>query len=228
MKKFFIGSDVGKKEIHFTIYWEGKVINYKVVLNKKNELRKYIKSVLSLLESMCDQDEEFDLIVAMEHTGIYTNKLLDVLVKMEIKGSVINAFKIKKTAGLDRSKNDKIDSKMIAEYAWRYYDELEIYIPMNPILVEIKTLSKQRIKLVKIQTKLTQGSEDQKEFLDSNTSQFLNHNIKPVLKTLGKAIKQIEEKIISLIKSDTQLKENYDISISVPGIGPIIACALLS
>jgi len=29
MKRFFIGSDVGKKEVHFTIYLEGKTINYK-------------------------------------------------------------------------------------------------------------------------------------------------------------------------------------------------------
>ena len=151
MKTFFIGSDVGKKEIHFTICLEGKIVNYKAVNNKRYELKRYIKSALSLMKSMdFEEDVDFDVIVAMEHTGIYINKLIDVLIKMNVKASVINAVKIKKTAGLDRGKNDKIDSKMIAEYAWRFYDELEIYSPMNPILVEIKTLTKERVKLVKM------------------------------------------------------------------------------
>lgn len=228
MKRFFIGSDVGKKEIHFTIYFEGKSINYKVVPNNKKALKRYFKSGLSFINSLCIRDVEFDVLVAMEYTGIYVNKLTNILVEMEIKTSLINAAKIKKTAGLDRSKNDKIDSKMIAEYAWRFYDELTIYTPMNPILQEIKILTKERANLVKTQTKLTQGRADQKEFLDKNASQFMGHNIQPVLKTLARAIKNIEEKIEALIKSDTELKQNYDLAISVPGIGPIIACALLS
>jgi len=71
MKKFFIGSDVGKKEIHFTIYYEGKIILYKVISNKKNDLKRYIKSALSLIQSMCAHENEYDIVVAMEHTGIY-------------------------------------------------------------------------------------------------------------------------------------------------------------
>lgn len=228
MKRFFIGSDVGKKEIHFTIYCEGKIILYKVINNKKNDLKRYIKSALSLIQSICANDNEYDVVVAMEHTGIYINKLIDILVKMEVKASVINAAKIKKTAGLDRGKNDKIDSKMIAEYAWRYYDELQIYTMMNPILEEIKTLSTERAKLVKTQSKLTQGREDQKEFLNRITSQFMAHNINSTLKMLERAIKNIEERIVELIKTDAELKENYDLAISVPGIGPVTAGALLS
>lgn len=228
MKRFFIGADVGKKEIHFTICFEGENINYKVISNTRKALKSFIKSALSFINSLCTHEVEFDLIVAMEHTGIYINKLTNVLVEMEIKASIINAAKVKKTAGLDRGKNDKIDSKMIAEYAWRYYDVLTIYTPMDPILQEIKTLSKERAKLVKTQAKLTQGRADQKEFLDKNTSQFMGHNTKPVLKTLERAIKNIEEKMEELIKKNPKLKENYDIALSVPGIGPIIACALLS
>lgn len=228
MKRFFIGSDVGKKEIHFTIYFEGKSILYKAISNKKNDLKSYIKSAVSLIQSMCEHENEYDLIVAMEHTGIYINKLIEVLIKMDVKASVINAVKIKKTAGLDRGKNDKIDSKMIAEYAWRYYDELEIYAPMDPILVEIKTLSKERAKLVKTQTKLTQGRADQKEFLAKNISQYLSQNIKSTLRMLEKAITNIEERIVELIKTDVDLKENYDLLISIPGIGPATAGALLS
>jgi len=228
MKRFFIGSDVGKKEIHFSIYLEGKVIVYKAIPNKKNDLKRYIKGALSLIQSMCIKHEEFEVVVAMEHTGIYINKLIDVLVQMRVKASVINAAKIKKTTGLDRSKNDKIDSKIIAEYAWRFHDEIEIYVPMSPILTEIKTLSKERAKLVKTQTKLTQGREDQRAFLDKKTSQFMSHNIKSTLKMLKKAIKNIEGRIVELIKMDVKLEENYDILISVPGIGPAIAGALLS
>ncbi len=227
MKRFFIGSDVGKNEIHFTIFYEGKTILYKKINNKKNDLKKFIKSATSLIESICG-DSDYHLVVAMEHTGIYVNKLLDVLMKMDVCTSVINAFKIKKVVGLDRSKNDKIDSKMIAEYAWRFSDELDIYTPMNPILVEIKTLSKQRAKLVKIQTMLIQGGKDQKDFLPKNISQFMAHNIKSTLRMLEKAIKDIEKRIVELIKEDKDLKENYDLIRSVPGIGPATAGALLS
>lgn len=225
MKKIVIGADISKNHIDFTLYSEGTAMMHRQVDNNKKKLNEFL---LELLDMISIEWDHFEIIVALEHTGIYGELLLQVVTNLNIKASVIHSALIKKVSNFDRIKNDKVDSKLIAEYAWRFWDKLNIYKPLAAVLKDIKTLMSERSKLVKTRTILTQGRSDQKIFLNKKTTQFLEHNINSTIKHLNKAIADIEEKVYELILQDEELENNYNIAISVPGIGKVTAAALLS
>lgn len=92
----------------------------------------------------------------------------------------------------------------------------------------IKSLMSERAKLVKVKQILTQGRVDQKEFIGLHTMKFLVDNLQSTLDDLNEAISNLEDKMLQLIKTDEDLAENYNIAISVPGIGQCTAIALLA
>ena len=55
----------------------------------------------------------------------------------------------------------------------------------------------------------------------------LKENVKKSLTALKEEQKLVEEQIHQLIQADERLKELFDLMVSVPGVGPVIATELL-
>ena len=55
----------------------------------------------------------------------------------------------------------------------------------------------------------------------------LKSNVKKSLTALKEEQKAVEQQIQQLIQADARLKELFDLMVSVPGIGPVIATELL-
>ena len=52
-----------------------------------------------------------------------------------------NAYAIKHSSGIQRVKNDKADSAIIAEYAWRQQDKVVPFEPLNESLAQLRRFS---------------------------------------------------------------------------------------
>lgn len=90
----------------------------------------------------------------MEHTGIYNAHLLSFLRKISLPIWLESSLQIKKSGGLQRGKNDAIDAQRIAEYAFRFRDQMRLWQPPRPVVQKLAALSalRQRLLLVRQQT----------------------------------------------------------------------------
>src|SRR5688572_2845861 len=80
------------------------------------------------------------LIVCLEHTGIYSYPMLDYLVKNGIKACVEPALQIKQSQGMKRGKSDQIDARRIAQYAYKNRQDLRFWAPQRKSIQKLKAL----------------------------------------------------------------------------------------
>ncbi len=81
---------------------------------------------------------ETDTLFCMEHTGVYTRKLVHYLLSREVAVWLETPLQIKRSIGLVRGKDDKIDSERIARYAFLQQDKA--------ILVNLSGLTIEKLK----------------------------------------------------------------------------------
>ena len=80
---YFLGIDVSKSTLDLALVDGGIVISEQQIPNEKSSLKSYLKQVKQSMNLSFNQ-----LVVCMEHTGIYNYRALEVLHKSKI---IINA-----------------------------------------------------------------------------------------------------------------------------------------
>ncbi|MEZ4912109.1 MAG: transposase [Saprospiraceae bacterium] len=165
MLKFTVGADISKDKINFALRFLNDYILETEVENTTSALNKFIKQVQSLVKSLAnDKKSEYPLEFIMEHTGIYGNLLIECLTGHKVTIYVVAGLEIKKSTGITRGKNDKIDAQRIADYGVRFADKLKPYTLCDQTLTELKGLNTKRTQLVRIKAQLTQARIDNKKF----------------------------------------------------------------
>ena len=107
----FLGIDVSKKKLDCCLRLGNKIILEEIIPNTPAGIRQFFRKIAKLV------DLQF-LLVCMEHTGIYTNHLLNFLQTKKQAVWVEAGIQIKLSAGLTREKNDKVDAQKISDYAY--------------------------------------------------------------------------------------------------------------
>lgn len=122
--RYFIGIDIAKATLDWAVY-DGK----KMVLQTSTpNTITGIKTALRLLKMLPTWNPQ-QAVFCMEHTGIYNAHLLDFLHKLHFPIWLESSLQIKKAGGLQRGKTDSIDAQRIAEYAFRFRDQLRLWEP---------------------------------------------------------------------------------------------------
>lgn len=148
-KKYFIGVDISKDHLDLAIV---KKDGYGVFKDKKvaNSFKGYgrIKSWLTK-----EKLQPTDCLFCMEHTGTYDLLLFAWLSQMGIEYCVEPAIQIKRSLGLTRGKNDKVDARRIAEYALTNRARVDGFSLLSKLLLQIKQLLTYRDQLIKIKVR---------------------------------------------------------------------------
>lgn len=228
MESIIVGGDISKDKINFAVQHGNQVIHECEIKNTYSALKSFIKEVQQIAAAYSESTVKAHLIFVMEYTGIYNNILLSCLVDKNIDTYVCSGLAIKNASGLIRGKNDKIDAIRIADYGLRHYDKLKKYEPSSEIINELKILNTQRAKLVKMKNQLTQGHDDVKKFHSKKMYQILQKSTQKVKDELENSISDIDKKMIDVIGKDDDVKANFNIAVSVPGVGIVTAIALIS
>jgi len=162
----------------------------------------------------------------MEATGVYYENLANYLYQKGFNVHVVLPNKAKKFAeSLDiKSKTDKLDSKFLSRLGLER--KLINWAPPEPIYKELKELTRERARLVKIRSQF------------KNTLHALNYSYKAGLKTVNrtesiiklfdKKVKQIESEIALKVKSNQNVTNNVNKLISIPGVGEITAVTIIA
>ena len=156
MKKIFIGIDFSKEKFDATLIKaeglkECAPSVHEVFDNKTSGFRRLVKWV----EGQSDGLPADSRLFCGENTGGYSIALSNYLYASGYKIWLECAYKIKHSAGIQRVKNDKADSRAIAEYAMRNHDKMIPYKPMSPSLTCLREVFLYRHSLVKQKVALT-------------------------------------------------------------------------
>ena len=166
-------------------------------------------------------------VFCMEHTGTYGLLLFAWLSQMELDYCVEPGLKIKRSLGLTRGKNDKVDARRLADYAFTNKAKLEVFKLPSTLLIQIKQFLTYREQLVKIKTSLKNSLKSHKTYQKVSGISTIPNEIQEQIESKEKRIHQIEHQIIELIKTDSEMKKNYELATSVKGIGFVIAAFML-
>jgi transposase len=146
--------------------------------------------------------------------------LVFAVLEKGLPAKVINPARIRnyaKSCGMF-AKTDKIDAKLIAQFAAerniktqekqsRKINDLKGLMALRRALVACKRLLKAQMELQNTKFAIAQANEE--------------------IKHLDEKIKKIEKKVLSLIEDEKELKENFDILKTIPGVGDIVAATLV-
>lgn len=222
-KKWFIGIDISNETLDVSIVNEQYPNQFK---DKKvsNDIAGF-ESILKWFKSLKVNPK--DCMFCMEHTGTYGLLLFGWLESKGITFSVISGLEIKKSLGLTRGKNDKVDARRIANYAREKNRTLPIYHLPGKNIVQIKQLLTFRDQLVRYQTGFKNSKNHHKQYGIVTKNEAIVEDIELLIKDLKKRILALEKEIIAIIKSDEDLKKNFDNASSVKGVGLITTAFMI-
>ena len=214
LQSYFIGVDISKQKIDVA------VLNASNTVLLEQELHNSVSSISKFFLTLKRKFKiDFSsVLTCCENTGVYGKPLERVCSKMDIALWVESAFKIKKATHDIRGKSDQKDARRIADYAMRYEDKRKDHEHLSEELSELKTLQNGREALLKSRTMYSNQLKESKQF-DPSTYKNLKAIYGPVLRSIEKQLKSIEEKVSAIVKQSSELKKSHELLTSIPGIG---------
>lgn len=220
--RYFIGVDISKATLDWAVF-DGKTI---VLQSQSANSETGIKTSLKLIKAL-PGFKMAESVCCMEHTGIYNAHLLTYLRKISLPIWLENSLQIKKSGGLQRGKNDAIDAQRIAEYAFRFRDQMRLWQPPRLALLKLAALSSLRQRFLLVRQQLQQPLTEQEGFVEPELQKQLAKNCQASLKAIKADLESVDKQIDELIQKDDRLKELFDWITSVPGVGPATATEVI-
>lgn len=225
MKNLFIGIDFSKLKIDASFFERGKmkVFTHKVFENNKEGF----KQMLSWLKTQSDVPMG-EWMFCGEHTGLHSHPLSEWLTSKGLFIWIDSPLQIKCSMGIQRIKSDKVDSKQLALYAYRFEDRARQYTTASKALKSLRLLYAFRGRLIKNKVSLSQAATEMRAVIkrDPTARSIYEQSIREV-RRLEKEIKQINDKMLECIKQDPDLYENYKLLTSITGIAFVNASAMI-
>lgn len=164
-------------------------------------------------------------IICIEATGVYGEHLCYWLTARNFRIAVEPPLKVKRAFATSTHKNDEIDSRKIAEYAFRFRDELHFWQPKEEVLEQIRVLLTTREQFVQQRT----ANVNSLNMLKRKVVQtpMANEYYQSNIERLSKQIKNIEKEIQRLIDKDQHFKKTTSLLKSIPGVSILLAANLL-
>ena len=209
----FVGCDVSKTTLDFAIYERGKDYRMFPHIQVANSvegfqaMRKWLRTFKINIK---------DVVIAMEHTGVYSNALAEWCFKKGITFVILHPMDVKNSCTRGRNKTDMVDAQYIADYVYTMREKLEPSTPEAPVIKKLRQLRNERQLTVRTRTSYL---NQMKTVTNTDTLQ----RMKKLTAILTEQIKAIEAAIKKEIESDSAIKKTYELLTSIPGIGLVNA-----
>lgn len=219
---YFIGVDVSKKKLDICVMCDSKVVSEEQVSNHQQAITKLInelKRELNMTNENC--------LICAEHTGQYTYPLICACKSMDCRLWIENPTQIKYCSGMTRGKNDRVDAKRIATYAFRFYDQAVYYKRPSEELVRLNQLEAERTLYMVDLSKYKAQVTDQKDFMPKALYKSKSDRLKLLISSLEQVLKRIEAEMNEIIESTKILSRQMDLLMSIDGVGRIVAMNMI-
>ena len=225
MKKTVIaGIDFSKKTLDVSYFIMGSMQDY--WYKQFSNTEQGCKEMIGWIKQ--NHKDTSDWLICGEYTGIYCMTAATVFNDSDLDLWLENPRQIKLSSGMSREKNDKIDSYQIALYAARFTDRAKLYKPQSETLLRVRELVRFKDRLTKTKTQLSVAANELKTVRkDREETDYICDSSKSLVDQINAQIKDVEKKMLKLLKTDPDLKQLYKIITSVVGVGMQTAIYLL-
>lgn len=210
MNPLVIGIDISKQKFDCAFSTDGKTWKHKVFDNTP-------KGFESLAQELPNPDS---VRAAMEATGRYGDALATYLYEKGCTVSVLNPAQIRYYAKscLTRSKTDKVDARVIAEFALKH--ETTPWKPLPETLQNVKALERYLETLKEDRTRVSNR-------LEAERNQQVRAHLEENKQFIDQQIKQIQASLKEIAKTAPDINQSVTLLQSIPGIGETTAFGLL-
>lgn len=221
--RFFVGIDIASATFTSAVGVMGEkwqvVVRPATFDNEYNSFAKYLKWL---------QEHEIkaeNSVICMEATGVYNEVLAHFLIANGYRVAIEPPLKVKRAFKPAGHKSDPVDSAQIAEYAYRFWDELTLWKPREEILEQIRTLLTVREQLVVERT----GHYNALHALQrkARRTPLAEKVHEKAILELKAHIQEVETEIQRLIDQDPDFRNMITLLISIPGVGLLLAAHML-
>jgi len=221
--KFILGIDMSKAFFNYCL----KNLNLETV--EEGKVDNNSEAIFSFITDLLDRNKALkieDVILIMEHTGVYVQHLSNCWLSKEGKLSIVPATRVSEllggACGWDE-KTDSLDARRLAEYGGRYSDQLELWQARPQNLELLRRLHGQRKRLNDVLNILKVPAKESREFDSPILGKTISDNQAQSILALKSDLKQVEKQLMQLILDDPQLSTLFELITSVDGVGPVTA-----
>ncbi len=220
--QFFVGIDISKLTLDITVLEQNQKCCYHQIENNKKSINAWLKSIVKEFKI-----NSGNTLFCMEHTGLYNEFLLACLSQKKLSIWLETSINIKHSIGMQRGKNDQLDSQRIAEYAYLKRDSARLWQAPRGIIRELQVLSRVRTRLINSIKQLSTSMKEDALFLSKRISSDANKMVSHSTKALKKDLEGINKKIETIIADDPYLSVLFKRITSVEGVGKVTATEMI-
>lgn len=136
-------------------------------------------------------------------------------------------LQIKRSMGIQRAKDDRIDAIKIAEYARKNHLSIRKWEKPRKCVEELATLYSIRRRLLKVKKVLRSSLPTETYFLSTSDRLSRLSYINQTLNAINDDLEKVEQAAAELIKSDKRLDTLRTLIMSVPRIGEVTAAQII-
>ncbi len=214
-----IGIDVSKLTLDACIH------SQQIFTQVPNTKKGYLKLLSWATKSTgCSLEQA---LFCFEHTGMYSHALACYMSEKQMNYIMVPGLEIKRSLGIQRGKNDQIDAKKIAQYAYRRREEVTLYKLPEKSLNNIRQLLSLRDKLVRQRAGFEATLKDLSDFIQSSGNKLMFTSQRNLIKALTREIENIEKEIDHVLEGSPGIMNNYRLITSITGVGRQTALQLI-
>lgn len=219
MKEFLVvGVDVSKATLDICFKPSGLTQH---ISNDQAGFRSWYRETKKIISPV------IQVMVLMEHTGSYSTRFEKFLQSKGVQYCKISALQIKRSLGIIRGKNDKVDAARIAEYGWLRRDQLKAEEPCCGDIIRLKSLLGLRSKMVRERSGYMCRLKEIKnagEYGKTDPIIRIHHRL---IANLTIEIKAVEKQIRELIDGNNEFKKTSALIRSIKGVGELVAAHMI-
>jgi transposase len=212
MQSFHLGIDVAKAKLDCALRLADGKFKHRVVENSRNGF--------AALTAWLIKHGGTNAHVCMEATGVYWEAVAEYLSGQSMVVSVINPAQIKAfgTSRLVRTKTDKVDAKLIAQFCFE----------RQPEAWQAPSLSEQALRALVLRLDALQSMRTQERNRLEVARDIVKADIASHITWLENEIKMLAKKIRDHLDNDPDMKNRQELLDSIPGIGERTIALLLA
>ncbi len=180
------------------------------------------EQILQLL--LCEGATPQNCIFCLEATGVYSERVCQYLHSQGFRVACEAPQKVQRA--MHKSyKNDQIDAAQIAEYAWRYFDQLHWWTPRSATAERLRALGNAR-ELFLQQKRAAHNMQQAlaRKVVDCAEAEAA---LGCMQQFLQQQMQQLQQQMQEIVQQDQQLKAAHELLMSVPGVGSLLSIQIL-
>jgi len=223
MITYSFGVDVSKKTLDIAFY-DGRAIEKHFHKKVSNDNCGF-DSMLNWMTSTFSITDKDAIRVCFENTGVYSRALQHYLEQKGVSyyvvgGEVIHNFSVPQNEyGLRYLKTDKADAIKIAIYCHINHLYLQPSKLPSTAILQLRRLVNERLSYTanraRYRIRLADAYPEESDATLTREAKYISY--------FEDSVREVDKEILSLITQDEALNKSYQLLISIPGIGPVVA-----